>query len=79
MGKAVELSADVIYKVKHSDEKLQYKWSVDDEEIKNDDRRYELKESGVLAIQEFEKKLTDSTSVSFPQPNSLYLLKYNFN
>ena len=56
MGKAVELSVDVIFKVKHSDEKLQYKWSVDDEEIEEDDRRYKLKESGVLAIQEFEKE-----------------------
>ena len=56
MGKAVELSVDVLFNVKHSDEKLQYKWLVDDEEIEEDDRRYKLKESGVLAIQEFEKE-----------------------
>ena len=56
MGKAVELSVDVIFKVKHNDEKLQYKWSVDGEEIEEDDGRYQLKESGVLAIQEFEKE-----------------------
>ena len=56
MGKAVELPVDVLFKVKHSDEKLQYKWSVDDEEIEEDDGRYKLKEFGVLAIQEFEKE-----------------------
>ena len=56
MGKAVELSVDVIFKVKDSDEKLQYKWLVDDEEIEEDDERYKLKESGVLSIQEFEKE-----------------------
>ena len=55
LGKAVDLSIDLIFKVRHSDEKLQYKWLVDDEEIEEDDRRYKLKESGVLAIQEFEK------------------------
>ena len=56
MGKAVELSVDVLFNVKHSDEKLQYKWSVDDEEIEEDDGRYKLKESGVLAIHEFEEE-----------------------
>ena len=56
MGKAVELSVDVIFKVKHSDEKLQYKWLVDGEEIEEDDGCYKLKESGVLAIQEFENE-----------------------
>ena len=56
MGKAVQLSVDVLFKVKHSDEKLRYKWLVDNEEIEQDDGRYQLKESGVLAIQEFEKE-----------------------
>ena len=56
MGKAVELSVDVLFNVKHSDEKLQYKWSVDDEEIEEDDGRYHLKESGVIAIHEFEEE-----------------------
>ena len=57
MGKAVDLSVDSIFKVKHSDEKLQYKWLVDDEEIEEDDGRYELKECGVLSIKEFENEL----------------------
>ena len=56
LGKAVELSVDVLFNVKHSDEKLQYKWSVDGEEIEEDDGCYQLKESGVLAIQEFENE-----------------------
>ena len=59
MGKAVdhELSVDVTFKVKNGDEKLQYEWLVDDEEIEGDDGCYELKESGALSIQEFEKDL----------------------
>ena len=57
MGKAVDLSVDLIFKVKRSDEKLQYKWLVDDEEIEEDDGHYELKECGVLSIKEFESEL----------------------
>ena len=57
MGKAVDLSVDLIFKVKRSDEKLEYKWLVDDEEIEEDDGRYELKEGGVLSIKEFESEL----------------------
>ena len=57
MGKAVNLSVDVLFKVKHSDKKLQYKWLVDDEEIEEDDGRYKLNESGVLAIHEFEEEI----------------------
>ena len=57
LGKAVDLSVDLIFKVKHSDEKLQYKWLVDDEEIEDDDGRYELKKSGVLSIKEFENEI----------------------
>ena len=57
LGKAVELSVDLIFKVKSSNEKLRYEWLVDDEEIEEDDRRYKLKESGVLSIQEFEKEV----------------------
>ena len=57
MGKAIDLSVDLIFKVKRSDEKLQYKWLVDDEEIEEDDRSYKLKESGALYIQQFEKVL----------------------
>ena len=57
MGKAVELSVDLIFKIKHSLEKLEYKWLVDDEEIEEDGGCYKLKESGALSIQEFEKDL----------------------
>ena len=57
LGKAVDLSVDLIFKIKRSDEKLQYKWLVDDEEIEGDDGCYELKESGVLTIKEFESEL----------------------
>ena len=57
MGKAVELSIDLIFKVKSSDEKLRYEWLIDDEEIEEDDGHYKLSESGVLSIQEFEKEV----------------------
>ena len=57
LGKAVDLSVDLIFKVERSDKKLKYKWLVDDEEIEEDDGRYKLKESGVLSIQEFEKEV----------------------
>ena len=57
LGKAVELSVDLIFKVKSSDEKLQYKWLVDGKEIEKDGERYKLKESGVLSIQDFEKEV----------------------
>ena len=60
LGKAVDLSVDLIFKVKHRDEKLQYKWLVDDEEIREDDGRYKLKESGILSIQEFERKCEET-------------------
>ena len=56
LGKAIDLSVDLLFKVKRSDEKLEYKWLVDDEEIEEDDGRYKLKESGVLSIQNFERK-----------------------
>ena len=52
LGKAVELSVD---QVKSSDERLQYQWWFEDEEIEEDDKRYILNDSGVLSIQEFEK------------------------
>ena len=57
LGKAVDLSVDLIFKVQCSDEKLKYKWLVDDEEIEENDGRYKLKESGVLSIQEFAREL----------------------
>ena len=57
LGKAVELSVDLIFKVKSSNEKLRYEWLVDDEKIEEDDGRYKLNESGVLSIQEFEKEV----------------------
>ena len=60
LGKAVDLSVDLIFKVKHRDEKLQYKWLADDEEIKEDDGRYKLKESGILSIQEFERECEET-------------------
>ena len=60
LGKAVDLSVDLIFKVERSDEKLKYKWLVDDEEIEEDDGRYKLKESGVLSIQEFAKELEET-------------------
>ncbi len=56
LGKTVELSVDLIFKVKSSDEKLQYKWCFDDEEIEEDDECRKVKECGVLSIQEFEKQ-----------------------
>ena len=56
MGKAVELSVDLIFKVKDNDKKLQYEWSVGADEIE-DDEPYKLNKSGVLSIQEFEKEL----------------------
>ena len=60
LGKAVDLSVDLIFKVERSDKKLKYKWLVDDEEIEEDDGRYKLKESGVLSIQEFAKELEET-------------------
>jgi hypothetical protein len=56
LGKAVELSVDLMFKLKSSDEKLQYEWWFDDEEIEEDDEHCKVKESGVLSIQEFEKE-----------------------
>ena len=41
--------------VKTSDERLQYQWWFEDEEIEEDDERYKLNDSGALSIQEFEK------------------------
>ena len=55
MGKAIDLSTDLILKVRNSDEKLQYQWWFDDEEIEEDDDRYNISDTGVLSIQEFEK------------------------
>ena len=55
LGKAVNLSNDLIFKVKNNDEKLQYEWWFDDEEIEEDNDRYNVSDTGVLSIQEFEK------------------------
>ena len=55
LGKAVNLSSDLIFKVKNNDEKLLYEWWFDDEEIEEDDDRYNVSDNGVLSIQEFEK------------------------
>ena len=55
LGKAVNLSNDLIFKVKNNDEKLLYEWWFDDEEIEEDDDRYNVSDTGVLSIQEFEK------------------------
>ena len=55
LGKAVELPIDLIFKVKYSDEKLQYEWWFDDEEIEEDDDSYSISDKGVLLIHEFEK------------------------
>ena len=55
LGKAVELSVDLNVQVKLSDERLQYQWWFEDEEIDEDDERFKLNDSGELSIQEFEK------------------------
>ena len=36
--------------------KLRYEWWFDDEEIEEDDERYNISDTGVLSIQEFEKE-----------------------
>lgn len=41
--------------VKTSDERLQYQWWFEDEEIEEDDERYKSNDSGALSIHEFEK------------------------
>ena len=43
-----------MFKVKNSDEKLQYQWLFDDEEIEDDDS-FSISNKGVLSIHEFEK------------------------
>ena len=55
MGKAVKLSVDLNVQVKSSDERLQYQWWFEDEEIEEDEECYKLNDSGALSIQEFEK------------------------
>ena len=55
MGKSVDLSIDLVFKVKASNEKLRYEWWFDDEEIEEDDERYSISDTGVLSIKEFEK------------------------
>ena len=55
LGKPVDLSINLIFKIKASDEKLRYEWWFDDEKIEEDDERYSISDTGVLSIQEFEK------------------------
>ena len=57
VGEEIKLSADVIFKVKSSNEKVKYEWWVDDERIKEDDDHYKISDTGVLLIHEFEKCL----------------------
>ena len=49
----VELSPDLTFKVKSSEEKLNYVWWLNNERIRKE--RYDVSESGVLSIQKFEK------------------------
>ena len=44
-----------MFKVKDCDDKLQYEWWCDDEEIEDDDN-YSISDTGVLLIKEFEKE-----------------------
>ena len=53
LGAQVELRPHAIFKLKSSDEKLKYEWSLDNERI--EEERYKLRELGVLSIQHFEK------------------------
>ena len=46
---------DLNVQVKSSDERLQYQWWFEDEEIEEDEECYKLNDSGALSIQEFEK------------------------
>ena len=55
VGEQVKLSADVIFEVKSTSEKVKYEWWIDDERIKEDDDRYKISDTGVLSIHEFEK------------------------
>ena len=56
VGEEIKLSTDVIFKVKSTNEKVKYEWSVDDKKIKENDDCYKISDTGVLSIQEFEKK-----------------------
>ena len=56
VGEEIKLSTDVIFKVKSTNEKVTYEWSVNDKKIKENDDCYKISDEGVLSIQEFEKK-----------------------
>ena len=56
VGEQVELSTDVIFKVKSINEKVKYEWSVDNMKIKESDDCYKISDNGVLSIHEFERK-----------------------
>ena len=55
VGEQVELSADIIFKVKSTNEKVKCEWWVDDTRIEEDDDRYNSSDTGVLSIHECEK------------------------
>ena len=57
LGEQVNLSTDLLFKLKSIDEKVKYEWWIDDERIREDDDRYKISDTGVLSIQEFEKHL----------------------
>ena len=57
VGEQVELSTDVIFKVKSINEKVKYEWSVDNMKIKESDDCYKISDTGVLSIHGFEKHL----------------------
>ena len=56
VGEEIKLSTDIVFKVKSTDEKVKYEWSVNDKKIKENDDCYKISNNGVLSIQEFEKK-----------------------
>ena len=56
VGEEIKLSTDVIFKIKSTNEKVKYEWWVNDKKIKEDDERYRISDTRVLAIQEFESR-----------------------
>ena len=56
VGEEIRLSTDVIFKVKSTDEKVKYEWTVNDKKIKGNDDCYKISDNGILSIQEFEQK-----------------------
>ena len=74
LGKQVNISTDLLFKVKSIDEKVKYEWWIDDERIEEDDDRYKISDTGVLSIQEFEKHLEGDYTCIFSSTSEPLML-----